>query len=140
MPPQYIDNVAPPLDDFLNTSAEIAYVMYKFIDSHVYSGYHQSIIRHLLTTKVTKSSNIGELSIIYSLILYAGREDLSVMKSIVQTTIDAKGTNQLLQKLRKEIEYCVGGTKFTIVILMLMFEMCKVARLSKEDLGWLVFN
>jgi hypothetical protein len=62
------------------------------------------------------------------------------MKSIVQTTIDAKGTNQFLQKLRNEIEYCVGGTKFTIVILMLMFEMCKVARLSKEDLGWLVFK
>ncbi|GAB5592925.1 pre-rRNA processing [Umbelopsis nana] len=121
-------------NDFLNTSAEIAYVMYKFIDSPVYSQYHQSIIRHVLTTRAIKSSNISELSIIYSLLLYGGREDLGVMKCIVQTTINANGTNQFLQKLRNEIQYCVGGTRFTIAIMMLMFEMCKVAKLSKDDL------
>jgi hypothetical protein len=127
------------LDDFLNTSAEIAYVMYKFIDSPVYSQYHQSIIRHVLTTRAIKSSNISELSIIYSLLLYGGREDLGVMKCIVQTTINANGTNQFLQKLRNEIQYCVGGTRFTIAIMMLMFEMCKVAKLSKDDLGWYIW-
>ncbi|KAI9288485.1 hypothetical protein BC943DRAFT_273139 [Umbelopsis sp. AD052] len=56
------------------------------------------------------------------------------MKTIVQTTVDANGTNLFLQKLRNEIEFCIGGTRFTIVILMLMFEMCKVAKLSKGDL------
>lgn len=123
------------LDDFLNTSAEVAYVMYKLIDSPVYSRHHQSIIRHLITTRATKSSSPVELSIIYSFLLHAGREDLGVMKTIVQTTVDVNGTNLFLQKLRNEIEFCIGGTRFTIVILMLMFEMCKVAKLSKEDLG-----
>jgi hypothetical protein len=109
--------------------------MYKFIDSPVYSRYNQSIIRHLLTTRATKASSPVELSIIYSLLLHAGREDLGVMKTIVQTTVNANGTNLFLQKLRNEIEFCIGGTRFTIVILMLMFEMCKVAKLSKGDLG-----
>ena len=109
--------------------------MYKFIDSPVYSRHHQSIIRHLITTRATKSSSPVELSVIYSFLLHAGREDLGVMKTIVQTTVDANGTNLFLQKLRNEIEFCIGGTRFTIVILMLMFEMCKVAKLSKGDLG-----
>jgi hypothetical protein len=109
--------------------------MYKFIDSPVYSRHHQSIIRHLITTRATKSSSPVELSVIYSFLLHAGREDLGVMKTIVQTTVDANGTNLFLQKLRNEIEFCIGGTRFTIIILMLMFEMCKVAKLSKDDLG-----
>ncbi|KAI8582928.1 hypothetical protein K450DRAFT_225507 [Umbelopsis ramanniana AG] len=120
--------------EFLTTSAEVAYAMYKFIDSPVYSRYHQSIVRHLLTTRATKASSPVELSIIYAFLLHAGREDLGVMKTIVQTTVDANGTNLFLQKLRNEIEFCIGGTRFTIVILMLMFEMCKVAKLSKGDL------
>ncbi|CAO3658557.1 unnamed protein product [Umbelopsis ramanniana] len=120
--------------EFLNTSAEVAYVMYKFIDSPVYSRHNQSIIRHLITTRATKSSSPVELSVIYSFLLHAGREDLGVMKTIVQTTVDANGTNLFLQKLRSEIEFCIGGTRFTIIILMLMFEMCKVAKLSKDDL------
>lgn len=109
--------------------------MYKFIDSPVYSRHNQSIIRHLITTRATKSSSPVELSVIYSFLLHAGREDLGVMKTIVQTTVDTNGTNLFLQKLRSEIEFCIGGTRFTIIILMLMFEMCKVAKLSKDDLG-----
>jgi hypothetical protein len=122
-------------DDFLNTSAEVSYVIYKFIDSPVYSQYHHSIIRYVLTTRATKSNDPVELSIIYSLILHAGREDLSVMKTIIQASVDINGANLFLQKLSNEIEFCIGGTRFTIVILMLMFEICKVAKLGKLDLG-----
>ncbi|CAM0139305.1 unnamed protein product [Umbelopsis sp. WA50703] len=122
-------------NDFLNTLAEVSYVMYKLIDSPVYTRYHLPIIRHLITTRAMVSSNISELSIIYALLLHAGREDLTVMKVIVQTSVNAQGVNHFLKKLCDEIEYCVGGTRFTTILLMLTFEMCKVAKLSKQDLG-----
>jgi hypothetical protein len=109
--------------------------MYKLIDSPVYTRYHLPIIRHLITTRAMESSNISELSIIYALLLHAGREDLTVMKVIVQTSVNAQGVNHFLKKLCDEIEYCVGGTRFTTILLMLTFEMCKVAKLSKQDLG-----
>lgn len=109
--------------------------MYKFIDSPVYTRYHLSIIRHLITSQAMTSSDLSELAVIYSLLLHAGREDQTVMKTIVQTSVNAQGANHLLKKLCDEIRYCVGGTRFTIILLMLTFEMCKVARLSKQDLG-----
>jgi hypothetical protein len=79
-----------------------------------------------------------ELVISYSLLLYAGKDESAWLEYIVLQAIRAK-RNRLFAKIIQEIasglysDYRMCGVAFS-----LLFEMCKLVGLEKEDRGEII--
>ncbi|RUS15731.1 hypothetical protein BC937DRAFT_92077 [Endogone sp. FLAS-F59071] len=127
-------------DDFLQTPADLAAAIYKLIDSPLYADHHDTIIPHLIRTRALISHNPRDLYIAYGILLYAGRDNMQVLREVMVDTTPihnkARGKgSKLFAKLKHEVESFLGGQKMQIVAVELMFELCRVCRLGKVDLG-----
>ncbi|KAI9010966.1 hypothetical protein CLU79DRAFT_772120 [Phycomyces nitens] len=118
--------------DFIQTTQEVAMVAYKLLDSNLFLEYSTTILSHLLHAYALVSSDQDELYFSYSLLFYAGKEDVRWMKYIISEARINK-QNQLFRKMMSELENPMSGSKMIGVLLSLTFEMSKVTKLRHQD-------
>ncbi|RUP46849.1 hypothetical protein BC936DRAFT_146450 [Jimgerdemannia flammicorona] len=128
-------------DDYLQTPTDLATAIYKLLDSPLYLAHHDTIIPHLVRTRALISSNPRDLYIAYGILLYAGRDNVHVLRQVIIETASTgtanKGRgkgNKLFAKLKHEVESFLGGQKMQTVAIELMFELCRVSRWGNVDL------
>jgi hypothetical protein len=70
------------IDEFVTNVEQIAQVAYKLLDSIVYLEHSTLILSHIVTQHALASKNIDELTITYSILYFAGKEDSRYMMFI----------------------------------------------------------
>lgn len=114
---------------------EFAQVAYKLIDSKLCLDFSTVVLGHVLNNHALVSQDKTELLVSYSLLLYAGKDEPRWMNYILLESIQLR-RNRLLCKIMTEIRLGFYTTyKMLSVSFALCFEMCKLAKVEKEDLG-----
>ncbi|ORZ22948.1 hypothetical protein BCR42DRAFT_403646 [Absidia repens] len=111
----------------------MAQVAYKLIDSAFYLEHSTTILNHILQTHALTIHDTSPLLIAYSLLLYAGKEDLRWMQYVISEATLRK-RNQLFCKIMDEIDSFTADRGMMSVALSLAFEMGKVAKFRRLDL------
>lgn len=123
------------VEQFLKSSEEFAQVAYKLIDSKVCLDFSTVVLGHVLNNHALLSQDITELLVSYSLLLYAGKDEPRWMNYILLESI-SKRRNRLFCKIVTEVRLGFYTTfKMLSVSFALLFEMCKLAKVEKDDLG-----
>lgn len=105
------------------------------IDSKLCLDFSTVVLAHILNHHALVSQDKAELLVSYSLLLYAGKDEPRWMDFILLESIQMR-KNRLFCKIMTEVRlgfyncYKVLSASFA-----LCFEMCKLAKLEKEDLG-----
>ncbi|KAI8983572.1 hypothetical protein BDB01DRAFT_791291 [Pilobolus umbonatus] len=134
---QYIRFLTRYQNGFIKTTKDIAEVAYKMIDSQLCLDFSTVVLQHILNNHALTSGNRTELLISYSLLLYAGKDEPRWMNYILLESIRVK-KNRLFRKIIRELKDGFYDCYRTLSIsLSLCFELCKIAKVSKEDLDLL---
>ncbi|OZJ06568.1 hypothetical protein BZG36_00565 [Bifiguratus adelaidae] len=132
-------------DEYLCDTNDLAHAIYKLLDATVYINYHTYIVQALIRQRALKTSNPRDLYVIYCILLFAGKDDIGVLKYIVSVSSNtkdkskngvppAKQSNELVAKLKYEIANFLGGERCVMAMASLLFEICRVCRLDGQDL------
>lgn len=121
-------------DEFCQTSSEQAQAAYKLIDSNFFLEHSTLILSHIIQNHALRATSADDLLMVYSLLIYAGKEDPRWMKYIVSDARRDK-QNLLFRKIIREIESGFGSIKWMAAAVVLVFEMSKVSRVRAADLG-----
>ncbi|CAO0795169.1 unnamed protein product [Mucor circinelloides] len=131
---QYIRFLVRYQQEFLKTSVEFAQVAYKLIDSKLCLDFSTVVLAHILNHHALVSQDKAELLVSYSLLLYAGKDEPRWMDFILLESIQKK-KNRLFCKIMTEVRLGFYNCyKMLSASFALCFEMCKLAKLEKEDL------
>jgi hypothetical protein len=93
------------------------------------------VLAHILNAHALVSQDKTELLVSYSLLLYAGKDEPRWMDFILLESIHQR-KNRLFCKIMTEVRlgfydcYRILSASFA-----LLFEMCKLAKVEKQDLG-----
>ncbi|KAL1933844.1 hypothetical protein VTP01DRAFT_7934 [Rhizomucor pusillus] len=120
-------------DEFCQTSSEQAQAAYKLIDSNFFLEHSTLILSHIIQNHALRATSADDLLMVYSLLIYAGKEDPRWMKYIVSDARRDK-QNLLFRKIIREIESGFGSIKWMAAAVVLVFEMSKVSRVRAADL------
>jgi hypothetical protein len=119
----------------LKSSVDFAQVAYKLIDSKVCLDFSTVVLAHILNGHALVSQDKTELLVSYSLLLYAGKDEPRWMDFILLESIH-KRKNRLFNKIMTEVRLGFYDCyKILSASFALLFEMCKLAKVEKEDLG-----
>ncbi|KAI8881054.1 hypothetical protein K501DRAFT_324693 [Backusella circina FSU 941] len=128
---EYIRFLTKYNQEFLTSHQELAKVSYKLIDSTLFLNHSTSLLGHILHAHALNAS--APPLIAYSLLYYAGKDEPTWSEFILFQSIKAK-RNLLFGKMIGEIRE--GGfedVKVLGVSFSLLFEMCKLFKLSEQD-------
>lgn len=114
--------------------SELSQIAYKLIDSLLYLDHSTFILSFILSDYALKSQDEDDLSIVYAILYYAGKEDARWMNYIA-TEATHINQNRLLHKLISELESFTGGYQLMSLSLKLLYEMGKVTSASSKDLS-----
>jgi hypothetical protein len=112
----------------------MAQVAYKLIDSTFYLEHSTVILSHIVQSHALTCHDASGLLIAYTLLLYAGKEDPRWMQYVVSEATIRK-RNQLLCKIIDELDSFAVDRVMCGLALALGFEMGKVAKFRRLDLG-----
>lgn len=119
----------------MKSSVEFAQVAYKLIDSKLCLDFSTVVLGHILNNHALVSQDTTELLVSYSLLLYAGKDEPRWMDFILLESIQFR-KNRLFCKILSEVKQGLYGCyKILSVSFTLCFEMCKLAKVEKQDLG-----
>jgi hypothetical protein len=108
-------------------------VSYKLFDSKVFLDHSTFLLGHILHAHALNEAS--QPLIAYSLLYYAGKDEPTWSEFILFQSIKAK-RNRLFCKIICEIkEGGFSDMKVLGVSFSLLFEMCKLFKLSEEDQG-----
>ncbi|KAI8967810.1 hypothetical protein BDF20DRAFT_899413 [Mycotypha africana] len=131
---QYIRFLVRYQHEFLKTAVEFAQIAYKLIDSKICLDYSTTVLSHILNHHALPSQDKVELLISFSLLLYAGKDEPRWMDYILLASIQDK-RNRLFGKIMTEMRLGFYHTYSLLsVSFSLCYELCKLAKLEKEDL------
>lgn len=105
------------------------------IDSKLCLDFSTVVLAHILNHHALVSQDKAELLVSYSLLLYAGKDEPRWMDFILLESIQMR-KNRLFCKIMTEVRLGFYDCyKILSASFALCFEMCKLAKLEKEDLG-----
>lgn len=124
----------------MKTSVEFAQIAYKLIDSKLCLDFSTVVLSHIINQHALVSQDKDELLISYSLLLYAGKDEPRWMDFILLESIQKK-KNRLFSKIMTEVRLgFYDSYKLLSASFSLCYELCKIAKLPKDDLGNLNMN
>ncbi|RGB31630.1 hypothetical protein C1646_708502 [Rhizophagus diaphanus] len=111
----------------LKDETEFMHCCYKLLVSSIYQNFSDRVIEHVIQHAAEKT-DVKELCVLYNILYLAGRENKCIFKRMV----NEQGRN-FVSKLKDHIGSKDGG-KLQQISIKLLFEICRVQRLSSDEL------
>ncbi|PKY24344.1 hypothetical protein RhiirB3_412855 [Rhizophagus irregularis] len=123
----YINFVSDFKDKYPECETEFMHCCYKLLVSSIYQNFSDRIIEHVIH-HAAKKTDVKELCVLYNILFLAGRENKCIFKRMVN-----ERERNFVSKLKDHIESKDGG-KLQQISIKLLFEICRVQRLSSDEL------
>ncbi|RIA96734.1 hypothetical protein C1645_871837 [Glomus cerebriforme] len=123
----YIKFVSDFQDEYLENEKEFMQCCYKLFVSPIYRSFSDNIIEHIIQL-AAKKTDVKELWVLYNILFLAGWENKKLFKQMMDVQ-----EQKFVSKLKGHIESKDGG-KLQQISIKLLFEICRVRRLSADEL------